>query len=162
MLRPLEQFICDTCGDIIENLHDGYVEWEEGTDDNGHPFARDFRIVHHRRVSPIQTREGCYTYGNSNYRHDMHLEHFLAHVHQYLTSFMDLGMVHDSDSHIGCRIVDFREFTEFVRRLTIPYYEEARRYIPEAIQEGYMQDVNEIGLYTPEYLQALINHFNPQ
>lgn len=160
MLRPLEQFICDECGRIIENPQDGYVEWEEGRDSEGNHFARGFRIVHNVPASPRQN-VGCFRYENSPYRNDIQLDFFLENVNNYLMSFLDLGIVHDPHFHIGCRISNFHEFVEFFRRLTIPYYEEARRYFPTAIQEGYFEDVNELVLYTPDYLRRLITRYNP-
>ena len=159
MLKPLEQFICDECGHIITSSHEGYVEWEAGQDIEGACFARGFRIVHHLHSSPLGGREGCYKYGNSNYRHDMHLNNFLENAHQYMCSFLDLGLLHDPDCRIGCRIQDFREYSDFFRRLTIPYYEEARKYIPEALHDGCFDDANEIAFYTPELLRRIIEKY---
>lgn len=30
-LQPLKQWICDTCGEIIEAPHDGWLEWVTDT-----------------------------------------------------------------------------------------------------------------------------------
>ena len=159
MLRPLEEFICDECGQVIASPHDGYVEWEEGQDENGVHFARGFRIVHHTPRSPLKTIDGCYSYGDSRYRNDISLEYFIENVHQYLASFLDLGLMHDANHRIGCRISNFRQFTDFAKRLTIPYYEEARLYIPTAIQDGFCSDCNELALYTPDYLRRIIERY---
>lgn len=158
MLVPLGQFICDECGSVIESPEDGYVEWESVRED-GRTIVRGFRIVHHARVSPLGGLEGCYRYGNSPYRMDMHLNYFLEHAHQYMFSFLYLGQMHDPDFRVGCQVIDFVQFTDFFKRLTIPYYEEARRYFPVAIQDGFIQDDNEIGLYTPERLRSIIEHY---
>ena len=53
MLKPLEQFICDECGQVINSPKEGYVERESGTDANGKMFARGFRIVHAAYASPL-------------------------------------------------------------------------------------------------------------
>lgn len=54
MLIPLKQFICDECGEIINSPGEGYVEWEEGIDQDGQFFAKGFRIVHHLPKSPYK------------------------------------------------------------------------------------------------------------
>jgi hypothetical protein len=50
-LKPLEQFICDYCGYVINSIEDGWVEWlteitEDGFREHG------FKIVHHAPSSP--------------------------------------------------------------------------------------------------------------
>ena len=39
-LRPLEQFICDECGELIEKLEDGWLEW---IDDCKNPIHSPYR-----------------------------------------------------------------------------------------------------------------------
>lgn len=160
MLEPLRQFICDECGQVIESPEDGYVEWEEVGEQDRRPIVRGFRIVHHARKSPLGGREGCYKYGDSLYRMDMHLHHYLECAHQNMFSYLYLGQKHDPDNHIGCRIENFVEFTDFFKRLTIPYYEEARQYFTRAIRDGYVEDDNEIFLFTPERLRSIIEHYS--
>jgi hypothetical protein len=58
MLEPLRQWICDTCGEIIQSAEQGYVEWME-TNDKMHGF----RIVHHARHSPRKGIGGDCYYG---------------------------------------------------------------------------------------------------
>jgi hypothetical protein len=56
-LKPLQQFVCDTCGELIQSVDQGYVEWL--WDDKG-GNARDFHIVHHALYSPLKPDLGCY------------------------------------------------------------------------------------------------------
>lgn len=164
MLKPLEQFICDECGLVINSPKEGYVEWESGFDDaKGKMFTRGFRIVHAYNASPLKnkSREGCYKYGGSPYRRDIDLEYFLKYAHQNMFSLLDLGFLHDKDNKIGCQISDFREFVDFFKRLTIPYYEEARQYFEEAIVDGEIAgDENEIYIFSEEKLKSIVQKYD--
>ena len=164
MLKPLEQFICDTCGQIIEKPEHGWVEWESKIE--GDPPRQEqwgFKIVHHSPHSPLKGEHkrdgGCYHYTHSSHRSDLHLTDFLGDNQMpELLSFLDVGPYHDPD-YSGPSIVEMREFVEFARRLTIPYYEEARQYWSDALSDGYFGDANEIWIYLPENLEALINKY---
>lgn len=62
---------------------------------------------------------------------------------------LDLGFLHDRNNKIGCQISYFREFVDFSKRLTISYYEEARKYFEEALEdEEICGDENEIYLFS--------------
>lgn len=163
MLRPLEQFICDECGDIINTPKEGYVEWESERLPDGREYCHGFRIVHAYFASPKKDRhgEGCYRYGNSEHRLDIDLDFFLRNVHQEMFSMLDLGIYHDPENHRGSSIQDYREFVDFYKRLTIPYYEEARMYITQALQDGFIGgDENELYLYTPELLERIVRQYS--
>jgi hypothetical protein len=43
-----------------------------------------------------------------------------------------------------------------MRRLFVPYYEEARRYWDQAKADDYFDDPNEVWLYLPATSQAII------
>lgn len=161
MLTPLKQFVCDECGKIIDSPKEGYVEWEYGTDENGKMFARGFRIVHAAYTSPLKdkNKEGCYKYGNSLYRSDIDLEYFLKHAHQYMYSYLHLGFLHDPKNEIGCQIDNFPEFVDFFKRLTIPYYEEARLSFGQALADGIIADENEIYLFTEDVLKSIVDKY---
>lgn len=55
-------------------------------------------------------------------------------------------------------MVDLREWIQLFRRLHVPYYEEARRYFPEAYRE-YGDSAPEYA-YTPDRLLAYIEEFS--
>ncbi len=163
MLEPLKQFYCDECGEVIESPNDGFVEWLEIQDkENGKITANGFRIVHRVTKSPFQktSREGCYKYGKSDYRADNELYYILEQSHQFIYSFLDLGFIHDSECRIGNRIVDYKSFVDFAKRLTIPYYEEARMYFAEALRDGQFSDSNEISLFTEKTLKSIIKAYS--
>ena len=160
-LKPLTQFYCDECGGIIENPRDGYVEWEGGYDEkNGKHFVRGFRIIHRKVKSPCKGSDGCYKYGRSKFRLDNELTHILEYSKQRIFSWLDRGFIHDPDGKIGCEVIDMKSFVDFAKRLTIPYYEEARIYFEIALQDGYFSDCNEVSLYSESALKAIIERYS--
>lgn len=155
MLVPLNEFICDECSEIIESPKNGYVEWTEIRLENGKTVASDFRIVHHLLSSPIKEIEksGCYSKKNKCYIMSLDLQYVLDHVHQFLFSFLDLGPFHDPEGMRGSKINNYAEFADFARRLTIPYYEEARKYFGNFEISG----ESESCIFTEESLKNIIN-----
>lgn len=75
-----------------------------------------------------------------------------------LLQFIDIGAYHELD-FAGPHVNDLREWSELARRLTIPYYEQARLFWEQAQSDGYFQDANEILIYTEEFLKELIEKY---
>ena len=118
MLKLLEQWICDRCGQVIEEPNQGLVEW---IDDSKTHKASGFKMV-------------------------------------MVLSFLDIGPYLEAE-YQGPRIKDMREFVEFTRRLTLPYYEEARLYWNQAEQDGLFDGANEISLYLPRTLEQIVRDY---
>jgi hypothetical protein len=122
-LRPLEQFICDECGGLIEKLEDGWLEWLSPPNKPVHGF----RIVHSAEKSP-RSKSGwhCY-YPDGPGASDNHLNNFagpdgLALLLSFLE--MDLGYP--------------KELADITRRIHVPHYEEARQYLEKALDDGFL------------------------
>jgi hypothetical protein len=159
MLIPLKQFICDTCGEIIEKPEDGWIEWIHSDDG----MQTEFNIVHHAGSSPrkIFNHEGCYQHGGRNGRMDNNLNQYINPnvIMSFLLHFLDIGRHHDpSRNYIGK--VNISEYVELVRRLTIPYYEEARLYWEMAKNDGYFDGENEISIYSVNFLKGIIDKYS--
>lgn len=155
MLRPLEQWICDQCDQIIESPKSGWIEWVN----SGDYKAGGFKIVHHASSSPYHPKGDCYHYTHATGRADSHLEEFLGDDGiPNLLRFLDLGPYHDRN-YSGPWVRDIREFVELMRRLTIPYYEEARLYWREALGDGFFDGANEIWIYLPDTLKEIVDTY---
>jgi len=153
-LKPLKQWICDTCHELIESPKDGYVEWRMNRK-TGETY--DFRIVHHYPASPRKEEdddtvgEGCYTHSEMN----NDLEQFLG-VQGLIRMLaqLDIGPKHNPEfTRPG--VVNVREWTEFVRRLQLPHYEEARFYFNDPDFRADYADWNELALYQPDALAEM-------
>ncbi len=146
-MEPLRQWVCDHCRELIAKPGHGWLEW---IDDEG--GAHSFKIVH---------------WGGDCYHHTGHLDMADAYLSDYLgadgmpklLSFLDLGPYHDPEGKSVPGVKDLREFVELMRRLTIPYYEEARLHWAKAKAEGFFADANEVWIYMPKTLKALIEHY---
>jgi len=151
-LKPLEQWICDTCGEVIKCPEDGYVQFKKG-DKGGHD---DFIIVHHLAVSPRKgnNKNGCYQYNA-----DSDLKSYLAvDGLARLLALVDPGE-HKCDELKHPNTGNFRKWVDFVRRLQLPYYEEARLYWSEAEQDGFFDGAGETWPYLPRNLNYLIEKY---
>lgn len=125
-LIPLKQWVCDSCGEVIEKPEDGWFEWYTERDTS---LDTGFRIVHHRG--------SC-----------MYNDQWLEQQNRSPSDF-DLSMV---VGHNGLALLlnlmehkkfrDTKEFIEVFRRLHLPYYEEARHYWDRARSDGFL-DGNE-------------------
>jgi hypothetical protein len=155
MLKPLSQWLCDRCGEVIRQPKDGYLEWI--MDDEG---AHSFKIVHHAPKSPLKPDGDCYHHTRHHHRRDMHLDLYvgpggLAH----LLPFLDLGRIHDPDEQHSPRVKNMREFVELMRRLTLPYYEEARVHWSTASEDGFFDSANEVWTYLPDTLKEIVERY---
>jgi hypothetical protein len=146
-LEPLEQWICDTCGELIAEAKDGWLEWQRKERPDGSYGRFAFRICHHLLASPRKKEnpEGCYR----NKQSHNHLREFLG--PDGLTAFV--GMIERGE------IDDLKNWAEIVRRLFTPGYEEARQHFREAVEEGLLEDVDEGRMATVETLARITNDF---
>lgn len=149
-LIPGKQWICDACGGVIEQPQDGYVQWHR----NSNSQIDDFAIVHHISASPRKHQSnGCYIYNS-----DSDLSSFLgAHGIVELHALIDAGPYHMPQ--YKPMVTDIRKWSDFYKRLQLPYYEEARLYWNRAISDNYFGDSNEIYIYIPENLKRMIEHY---
>ena len=151
MLKPLQEWICDSCGELITAPQHGYVEWKE-TDGKMH----DFRIVHHAPHSPRKAGgRDCY-YSRRDRGGDTSLESLVG-VEGLIvaTSWIDLGEWHEG-TYSGPHVRNLREWVTLVRRLQVPHYEEARLCTGELSEEA-GGGANEVYLYLPETLRDVID-----
>lgn len=145
-LKPLEQWICDTCGQVIESPADGYLEIAR--DENG--LISDMCIVHQRSTSPIGN---CYRdYIGSLPLTEVTGQDGLA----YMLSLIDPG---ENFCEYRPRISNMRKVIDIFRRLHLPYYEEARLYWAEAQSENYWDGANEFRTYLPQNLASLCKYY---
>ena len=127
-LKPLEQWVCDTCGGLIEKPEDGWMEYYRNYSNNkcyGH------YICH--------AGGGCYKdtqYGAG--KRNLHLEGnhldrvialpWFGHI-LHVLELVAQGKIPDK--------INMPDLIEVMRRMYIPYYEEARFYLKQAqLNEG--------------------------
>ena len=151
-MEPLKQWICDKCGEIIKRPEDVYVIWNE----DSHEKLNEIHIVHHNNRSEDkiigcdnQQRKFPLSASLSDFIGDKGLVKLL--------SLVDPGPYHSKE--YKDRIASKRAFLEFFRRVQIPYYEEARLYWNQAIQDGLFSGANEVWIYLPSTLKLIIEKY---
>lgn len=145
-LEPLHNFICDECGQMIENVDDG---WLESILDH-EMYYSGFRIVHHITTSPLNRKYGCY-YDPDRIPgtiSDMYLNHYTG-----IDGLAELMSV------FGDKLRDSAELVEIVRRLHLPHYEQARLYWQQAKADGYAGEANEAWPYKQKNLKGIIQMY---
>ncbi len=154
-MKPLHEWICDTCGGIIRSPDQGNVEWLRDRD--GKQYG--FRIVHYGPWSPRQPKGHCYEYHRHLDREDVPLKTFIgSNGLAALLAFLDVGPNHD-ETFQGPWVSDIREFVEFMRRVTIPYYEEARRLWDKGKGDGFFAGAGAVWTYLPDNLKRLVEEY---
>lgn len=155
-MKPLEQWRCDVCRELIKAPREGMLQWLSNDDLRVHGF----RIVHNAGFSPRQPRGDCYYPAKGQHFADMHLDSMLGPEGLVeMLSFVDPGPHHQPD-YAGPYVKDLREFSEIMRRLFVPYYEEARLYWSQAIEDQMFDDANEVWLYLPSTCKALVARYS--
>ena len=139
-LIPLKQWICDSCGEIIEKPEDAWFEWYL---DRNTSSETGFRIVHANRTSCRYDDRQLEQQNKSP----------LDLPFSTVTWPDGLGALLYLTEHTS--FADIKEFIDIVRRLHIPYYEEARQYWKQAEKDGLL-DGSE---YTIKALLAIINRY---
>ena len=151
MLRPLQQWTCDYCRQVIEGANEGVLEWIE----DGEYQAHGFRVVHYLPASPIKsTREaGCYHYADQP--HKERLDTVLGPDGlARLLLFLDAG-----SERCPLPVAGARELAECCRRLMLPYYEEARLYWGAATKDDFLPRGNRAGAYFEATLKGIIEKY---
>ena len=157
MLRPLEQWYCDYCEELIERPEDGYYECLR---DPKTGVKTGFKIVHHASASPREKGSNqCYHYAHEKHRSDMPLMSVLGGSGKgVLLSILGTGICpHDPSTDPDAR--NYREFMDFFRRVQVPYYEEARVYFSAAIAEGMLESFDSDSVDDPGFLKRVIERF---
>jgi len=146
LLTPLSQWICDSCGEIIESADQGWLEWLH---DTSLPVTKacmyGFNIVHYKPYSNREGFNGCYKYDKRRQpRYDvMVLGGPLSHYAGARALPAHLMLLdpspHRQDSFQGPQAKELGEWSELVKRLMLPFYEEARRYVDKAQGDGILR-----------------------
>jgi hypothetical protein len=166
MLRPLKQFICDTCRQIINKPEEGWIEWISNRNPKtGTNEIHSFNIVHHSSSSHLARTNSktCYQHKGKSGRRDIPLNDFINENHKMsnILSMLDVGPYHNPD-YKGTEITDLRQYVEIMRRLTIPYYEEARQYWEKAQDDGYFDGCTETGIYGIDSLKLSVEKYKDE
>jgi hypothetical protein len=158
-LVPLQQWFCDSCGEVISEPSHGYIEWRYD-EVNGARLKTGIRIVHHALYSPNRSGKGNCYYSNAERGGDLSLTRVVGPSGRALMlSWLWEGENHDDEPGKSC-VADLKEWTTVFRRLHIPYFEEANQYLARAFYGEFGEYANT--LYDPETLRSVIRHYREE
>lgn len=143
---PKNQWVCDKCGELIESIDRGWLEWYHEAETYENNSDTGFRIVHDNERC-MYNQSAMFSQGKSV--SDMHLEDFTG----------DRGLVNLLSFIETKRIKDNEEFSEIIKRIHVSYYEEARQFWAEAEEDGFFEGSNEVWPYLPETSLQIIRNY---
>lgn len=140
-------FYCDHCGEVIDNLPQGWLLWETNKEGKYH----NFKIVHFECMKKNKYLDKT---GQSST-----LDHFAGFngLALFLT-FLDIG-IWATPEYRGPEVEDIREYVEIFRRLFVPHYEEARRLFDETERDEFFQEANGAWEHKLETLEKVIDKY---
>ncbi len=130
-LKPLKQWICDSCGGIIKKREDGWWEFIHDTKSN---LIYGFHIVHYGNHGDCYYDEQALSKENKSVG-SMNLDHMLTSGgHGHMLHWLELSQ--QVQGKIEDRF-DMQDYINIMRRLYLPYWEEARSYWERGFKDGF-------------------------
>lgn len=146
-------WICERCGEAIKTAGDGWLQWIEVKTESGDHKMRDLTLVHHVPASPREDAHphGCQFDGEVEYRNDKGTVADLQ-----LAEFCGADGLMRLLSLIAENESVRADLTEMIKRIQIPGYERARRYMNEAIRRGVIEPNLPSGCLWQSDIQAIL------
>jgi hypothetical protein len=145
------RWLCDSCGQPIEKVGEGRVEWIEFDQPRDGLKGRGLRIVHNLPASPRAKHGGKCQYdqrediGDAESYSSLFLREFTP--PDGLMTLIGMMVAHESP---------LEEIVETIRRLYVPGYEEARPYFADALSEAVIDARMPPGCYFQTQIQAVL------
>lgn len=145
---------CDTCGQPITAIEDGWVEWLSrplpGDEYKRHDHS--LRLVHQRHASPRNnTERACYHNEDQWYQRDKSMVSDLP-----LSSFLGPDGLMILLEFASDRRFELDDLIEMIKRLHIPGYDQARNSFDAAIYDGAFEPNTKPGFYHQDNIQAVL------
>lgn len=139
-MKITKEYYCDTCGEVINANNHGAIEWHQDSSQDK-IIASGFRICH--------TNASCYKHSRNTF--DLH--HLDA---QKILVFVCTFLNKDKYREVN----DVEELIEVFQRIVIPSYEEARKYIDVADEEGLLEGISSGDRLSTPFLESLIKKYS--
>lgn len=139
-------WICDSCGEKINKLEDGYLQWLNVKRDDV-TIRNNMKIVHHNTVCQFNEKVEYST--KKATVGDMSLDHFAG--PDGLTRLLE--MISDD------MFEDKEEVLEIIKRIHIPGYEKSRPYFERAVREGVFEPNTKLKYFVQRDLESIKNHY---
>jgi hypothetical protein len=144
-------WVCDTCGEAIQRVENGWVEWLVKDNGNRKFVGHGLRLVHHQPASPRDPRGSCQYDGDKEFLNDGSTINDNA-----LGSFLGADGLMELLSFLADDKIAKDEVLEMIKRLHIPGYEHARFRFDEAISRGVFEPNTMPGYYWQSDIDAVL------
>lgn len=148
---------CDTCGQVINNVGDGWVEWVEIMQPDGTFHGRDLRLVHHAPASPRGPHVSCQFDRQAEFRNDRGTVR-----DEPLKDFVGADGLVPLLEMISDERLPTEEILTLIQRLHVPGYEQARHHFATAISEGVFEPNTKPGYYRRSELEKVLKWVREQ
>lgn len=154
-------WICSTCGELISDIEDGWVEWLAGLDERGGTRLRGLKLVHRYQVhrNRVQRnrvrgskRTNCQYNDRLEFKRDQSIVEGLP-----LDRFVGVDGLMLLLSLIAEGEMPRIEVLELAKRVQIPGYEQTRALFHEAIDVGLMAPLIGEGFYMQSEIRELLS-----
>lgn len=149
-IMPEHTWICDRCGQPIEKVEEGWIEWlvlQEGNSSVG----KGLRLVHHFQSGSRAALQSC------QYNQEQERERDGSHVNDSpLEEFLGPDGLMELLSLLDLNRLPKAEVLEMIKRLHVPGYEEARQYFDAALHEGVFEPNRPPGFYSQSDITAVL------
>lgn len=144
-MQPLTTWICDTCGNPITDTNASLVI-SRRIDNN---TTGDYRIVH-KNIGDLTCDPGF----QGGYAYSLELSTFLGQDGlAWLLSELSVGKLREGQGTV--QVDDMDKYVDFIRRVQVPWYEEARQRFDDPEVRRALDDANEVFPYTPDTLERI-------
>ena len=134
---------CDSCGELVSDLHAGWVEWLAAEDAGGKPRVSGLRLVHRGDTGPRPAEPyGCRYNPRDEFRKNRGIVEGLA-----LDRFTGPDGLMLLLSMIAERELPLQELIELAKRVQIPGYEAVYELVHDAVSEGVIAPCISSGFY---------------
>jgi hypothetical protein len=148
-MQPLRNFICDTCHEIIVGPEFGMIEWLETA-----TGPSKYRIVHVPTVaSPRVCRKHAESYGIDVATMPLAQVAGPEGVNFFRARLSDLH------AYEACDRARLDELEVMLCRLAMPNYENVRRHMDGALQDGFFDNMDQFQRYKQSTLRDVIRMY---
>lgn len=150
-MKNTNTWICDSCGQAIEDVSHGWVDWLLRKDGDKY-VGRDLRLVHHCSAH-LGLEAKCQYRERTEYEHDGSILNDLP-----LKNCLNTDGLITLLSFIARDELPTAGVLEMIKRLHVPGYEQARLHVDDAISENVFEPNTMPGFYSTHDINAVLEY----
>jgi hypothetical protein len=146
--HPSVGWVCNSCGELIARVEDGWVEWLACEDESGATRLKGLRLVHKNELEEFRR---CRYDDRIEFQRDQSIVEGLP-----LERFVGADGLMLLLSLIAQNEMPTSQVLELAKRVQIPGYEQARDFFHKAIDDGMIAPSIGEGFYMQSEIRQLL------